>query len=226
MPRSDKNVKELVIEKTKETGILPCIKLHQKDDFLSYAQAMYEGGARVIEVTMTTPGVIEAIEGIADHFKGELLVAAGTVLDPASAREVILHGGSLIVNPCVIPEVIDLCNSYQIPVYSGAYTASECFQAMKLGASMVKIFPGQLGGPRYMTNLKMVFPQLNLIPSGGITPDNAAEFIRCGACAVSGARTFMNQELIKTEGLGWITGQVRKFIEIVREAKRDLPDIP
>lgn len=226
MARSDKSIKELVVEKTKETGILPCIKLHKKDDFISYAQAMYEGGARVIEVTMTTPGVIEAIEAISNHFNGKLLVAAGTVLDPATAREVILHGGSLIVNPCVMPDVIDLCNRYQIPVYSGAYTASECFQAMRLGASMVKVFPGQLGGPKYMTNLKMVFPELNLIPSGGITLDNAAEFIRCGACAVSGARTFMNHEKIEEEGFGWITKQVQMFIEIIGKAKKDLPDIP
>ena len=222
----DKTIKELVIDSTKETGVLPCIKLKAKDDFLAYAQAMYDGGARVIEVTMTTPGVLEAIEAISGHFKGKLFVAAGTVLDPASAREVILHGGSLIVNPCVIDDVIDLANRYQIPVYTGAFTATECFTAMKAGSSMIKIFPGALGGPRYMTNLKMVFPGINLIPSGGVTPDNAADFIKHGACAVSGARTFMDREKISAEGIGWITEQVARFIRIVKEAKKDLPEIP
>jgi len=109
MARSDKSIREQVVESTKATGVLPCIKLHAKDDFISYAKAMYDGGARVVEITMTTPGALEAIEAISQEFKGRLLVAAGTVLDPVSAREVILHGGSLIVNPCVIPEVIDLC---------------------------------------------------------------------------------------------------------------------
>lgn len=226
MGRMDKSIKEIVVEKTKETGILPCIKLHEKDDFLAYAQAMYDGGARVIEVTMTTPGVLEAIEAISTEFKGRLQVAAGTVLDVTSAREVILHGGSLIVNPCVIPEVMELANRYQIPVYSGAFTATECLQAMQAGASMVKIFPAQLGGPKYMTNLKMVFPQLNLIPSGGISLENAAEFIRCGACAVSGARTFMNREKIAEEGIGWIKKQVAKYVELIKEAKKDLPELP
>jgi 2-dehydro-3-deoxyphosphogluconate aldolase/(4S)-4-hydroxy-2-oxoglutarate aldolase len=226
MGRMDKSIKEIVVEKTKETGILPCIKLHQKDDFLAYAQAMYDGGARVIEVTMTTPGVLEAIDAIATEFKGRLWVAAGTVLDVTSAREVILHGGSLIVNPCVIPEVMELANRYQIPVYSGAFTATECLQAMQAGASMIKIFPAQLGGPKYMTNLKMVFPQLNLIPSGGISLENAAEFIRCGACAVSGARTFMNREEIAAEGIGWIKKQVAKYVELIKEAKKDLPELP
>ena len=132
----------------------------------------------------------------------------------------ILHGGSLIVNPAVVPEVIELANRYGVPVYSGAFSATEVLGAMQAGASMVKIFPAQLGGPKYMTNLKMVYPEVNLVPSGGISLENAAEFIRCGACAVSGARTFMNREKIAEEGLGWITEQVARFIERVAEAKK------
>lgn len=226
MRKSDQSLKEYVIQQTKSTGILPCIKLHEKDDYIAYAQAMYDGGARVLEVTMTTPGVLEAIEAISDHFGDEMLVAAGTVLDAASAREVILHGGSIIVNPCVIDDVIDVANRYNVPVFSGAFSATEVFTAMRKGATMVKIFPGALGGPKYMTNLKMVFPEVNLIPSGGITPDNAADFIRCGACAVSGARTFMDFDKIQREGLVSITNQVRKFIDIIAEAKKDVPIIP
>lgn len=95
MRSRDVSLKEYVIQQTKSTGILPCIKLHQKDDYIAYAQAMYDGGARVIEVTMTTPGVLEAIEAISSHFGDKLLVAAGTVLDPTSAREVIMHGEAL-----------------------------------------------------------------------------------------------------------------------------------
>jgi 2-dehydro-3-deoxyphosphogluconate aldolase/(4S)-4-hydroxy-2-oxoglutarate aldolase len=226
MGRCDKTLKEIVIEATKDAGILPCIKLKAKDDFLAYAQAMYDGGARVIEVTMTTPGALEAIEAISSTFQGRLWVAAGTVLDPATAREVILHGGSLIVNPAVVPDVIDAANRYCVPVYSGAFTATEVFQAMRAGASMVKIFPAQLGGPKYMTNLRMVFPEVNLIPSGGVNLETAAEFIRYGACAVSGARTFMDRDKIAAEGIGWITGQVARYVEIVRKAKENLPELP
>lgn len=226
MQRKEKSLKEQVVDSTKSTGILPCIKLKQKDDFISYAKAMYEGGARVIEITATTPGVIEAIEAISEEFGDKLFVAAGTVLDPTTAREVILHGGSLIVNPCIVPDVIDLANRYQVPVYTGVFTATECFNAMRAGTTMAKIFPGALGGPKYMTNLKMVFPNLDLIPSGGINPDNAADFIKCGACAVSGARTFMNRDMIEKEGVGWITKQVSRFIDIIKKAKEDLPELP
>ncbi len=226
MRSRDISLKEYAISQTKSTGVVPCIKLHEKDDWLKYAQAMYDGGARVIEVTMTTPCVLEAIEAISSHFGDELLVAAGTVLDPISAREVILHGGSVIVNPCVVPDVIDLAGRYNVPVYSGCFTATEVFNAMKAGSAMCKIFPGALGGPKYMTNLKMVYPDVNLIPSGGVTEKNCAEFIRCGACAVSGARTFMDFEKIEKEGIGWISKQVRTFIDLIAEAKKDLPIIP
>ncbi|MDY2880630.1 MAG: bifunctional 4-hydroxy-2-oxoglutarate aldolase/2-dehydro-3-deoxy-phosphogluconate aldolase [Candidatus Borkfalkiaceae bacterium] len=226
MERNGMSLKEFAIAQTKACGVLPCIKLHRKDDYIAYAQAMYDGGARIVEVTMTTPGVLEAVEAISSHFGDRLLVAAGTVLDASSAREVILHGGSVIVNPCVIEDVIDVCNRYNVPVYSGAFSATEVFTAMRKGAAMVKIFPGALGGPKYMTNLKMVFPEVNLIPSGGITPENAADFIRCGACAVSGARTFMDFEKIEREGLSSVTRQVKKFVEIIAEAKKDLPVIP
>ena len=226
MERNGMSLKEFAIAQTKACGVLPCIKLHRQDDYIAYAQALYDGGARIVEVTMTTPGVLEAVEAISSHFGDRLLVAAGTVLDASSAREVILHGGSVIVNPCVIEDVIDVCNRYNVPVYSGAFSATEVFTAMRKGAAMVKIFPGALGGPKYMTNLKMVFPEVNLIPSGGITPENAADFIRCGACAVSGARTFMDFEKIEREGLSSVTRQVKKFVEIIAEAKKDLPVIP
>ena len=226
MNRSDETLREYTVRRIKETGVLPCIKLHEKADWIKYAQAMYDGGARAVEVTMTTPYALDAIEAISSHFGKEMLVAAGTVLDATTAREVILHGGSIIVNPCIVEDVLDVANRYNVPTFSGAFTATEVFTAMRAGATMVKIFPGGVGGAKYMTNLKMVFPDVNLIPSGGINLDNCADFIKAGACAVSGARTFMNFEMIEKEGIGWITKQVAAFIEKVQEAKKDLPVIP
>ena len=175
---------------------------------------------------MTTPGALEAIEAISSAFRGRLWVAAGTVLDPATAREVILHGGSVIVNPAVVPDVIDTANRYCVPVYSGAFTATEVLSAMRAGASMIKIFPAELGGPKYMTNLHMVYPEINLIPSGGIRLDTAAEFIRCGACAFRGLARSSIERKIAAEGIGWITRQVARYVEIVRKAKEDLPELP
>lgn len=224
--QADTSPRERVVYLTKQTGVLPCIKLRREDDILAYARAMAAGGARVIEVTMTTPGALTAIKAIAEVFGDDLYVAAGTVLDPMTAREVILAGGRLIVSPVVLPDVIATAHRYQVACYAGAYTPTECLTAMQAGADMIKIFPAQLGGPKYMTNLRMVFPDVNLIPSGGITEDNAGEYIRCGACAVSGARTFMNHEKIAEEGVGWITAQVARYIEIVRAARIARPSLP
>lgn len=220
------NLTERVVQATKAVGVVPCIKLRDRRDCLPYARAMAEGGARVIEITMTTPGALEAIEAVAYEFRERVYVAAGTVLDAATALEVIHRGGSLLVNPAVLPEVIEVGLQHGVPVYSGAFTATECLRAMRAGATMVKIFPAQLGGPKYLTNLKMVFPDVDLIPSGGISLANAADYIRCGACAVSGNRVFMDEERIAAEGFGWLAEQVRQMIALVQAAKRNLSPLP
>lgn len=216
------SIKQKVITSIKTTGLLPCIRLQNKDidKFINYARAMYDGGARVIELPMTNPGILEAIEAINAEMGDKVLIAAGTVLDPVSAHEVITRGGSLIVNPCIVPDVMDIAHRYQIPVFSGAFTATECFEAMRAGASMVKIFPGAVAGPKYFANIKQVFPNLDVFPSGGITLENASDFIKQGACAVSGNRYFMNEEKIETDGLVWLEELVRKFISIIKEAKQ------
>jgi 2-dehydro-3-deoxyphosphogluconate aldolase/(4S)-4-hydroxy-2-oxoglutarate aldolase len=220
------NVRERALQLTKETGILPAIKLKEREELLPYVEAMYAGGARVVEVTMTTPGALEAIAAAAAHFGERLYLAAGTVLDAATARAAILAGARVIVSPAVIPEVIATARRYGVACYAGAFTATECLQAMQSGADMVKIFPASLGGPRYMTNLKMVYPEVDLIPSGGISPANAGEFIRCGACAISGARNFLDRAQVAQEGLSWITQRIALYMQLVAEAREQAGPLP
>jgi 2-dehydro-3-deoxyphosphogluconate aldolase/(4S)-4-hydroxy-2-oxoglutarate aldolase len=223
---SDRSAREEVVYYTKTTGILPAIKLNQKEDLLPYVQALYDGGARVVEVTMTTPGVLQALESVSCAFGKKLHLGAGTVLDEESARAAISAGARLIVNPAVIPDVIVTAHRYGAACYSGAFTATECLAALQAGADMVKVFPAALGGPKYMTNLRMVFPEINLIPSGGITPESAAEFIKCGACAVSGSRNFVNREMIRQHGLEWVTERTKQYITIVAQAKANAYPLP
>jgi len=220
------SAREEVIYQTQSTGILPAIKLKQQEDILPYIQAMYDGGAHVVEVTMTTPGALEHFQAISTRLGQKLYVAAGTVLDAATARAAIAAGARLIVSPALVPEVIATARRYGVACYAGAFTATECLAAMQAGADMIKIFPAALGGPKYMTHLRMVFPEVDLIPSGGISLENTAEFIRCGACAVSGARNFFAREMVQKHGLSWITEQVAKYISIVKEAKASLPPLP
>ncbi len=220
------DLRERAVYWTKQTGILPAIKLKQAEDLIPYIRAMHAGGARLVEITMTTPGALDAFKAIASEFKGEVMTAAGTVLDAATARTAILAGVSVIVSPAIKPDVIATARRYGAACYSGAFTATECLAAMEAGADMVKIFPASIGGPKYMTNLKMVYPEINLIPSGGISLENAADFIRCGACAISGARNFFDYEQVQQHGLEWVTRQVAKYIEIVASAKAEAPPLP
>jgi len=215
-----------VLEQTLNTGVVPCIKTNRPVDYLAYAQAMYDGGARVMEVTLTSYNALEAIKKISSHFGDRMAVAAGTVLNPQAVNDVIDNGGRLIVTPTMQPEVIKTAVKRGVPIYCGAFTATECQNALDAGATMIKIFPAKVGGPAYMTNLRMIIPNIKLIPSGGVSMDNAADYIRCGASAVSGARVFMDHEEIKKHGPEWITGRVSGFIERIKEARKDLPEIP
>ncbi len=223
---TDMNVREQAVYYTKTTGVLPAIKLRNAQDLLPYARAMVEGGIRVLEVTMTTPGVLDAFRAITAELGDQLYLASGTTLDAQAAYAAIMAGAKIIVSPALIPEVIETAKRYQVACYAGAFTATEVLGAMRAGADMVKIFPAALGGPKYMTNLKMVYPEVNLIPSGGIGIDTAAEFIRCGACAISGARNFFDADEVEKHGLGWITEQARKYIALVADAKATAYPLP
>ncbi len=218
--------REEVLFLTKSTGVLPAIKLKQQENLLPYVRAMYEGGARVIEITMTTPGVLDALQTISAEFRGKLYLGAGTVLDPTTARAAIMAGARLIVLPALLPEVIATAHRYGVACYSGGFTATECLMAMQADTDMIKIFPAALGGPKYMTNLRMVFPDVDLIPSGGISLENAAEFVRCGACALSGSRNFLDRRKVEEHGLNWITEQIAQYITIVKQVKASAPPLP
>ena len=157
--RSDSATKERVLADIKATGVLPCIKLHQKEDWVKYAQAMYDGGARCVEITMTTPGVLEAVEAISTHFQGKMHVAVGTVLDACSAREAILHGADIIVNPCIVDDVTDVANRYQAALFCGAFTATEVFNAMRKGVYRSEDFPRRAGRPQVHDQPQDGFPR-------------------------------------------------------------------
>ena len=221
------NLRERAVMWTKETGVLPAIKLKfEEEDVVPYIEAMYEGGIRVVEITMTTPGALRHFEAIRKRFGDDMVTASGTTLDAASARLAIMAGVGVIVSPMLKVELIETAHRYGAACFIGSFTATEVLTAMEAGADMVKIFPAALGGPKYMTNLRMVYPELNIIPSGGVSLETAPEFIKAGACAISGARNFFDYEQVQEHGLEWITKQVKTYIDLVAEARRTAPDLP
>jgi 2-dehydro-3-deoxyphosphogluconate aldolase/(4S)-4-hydroxy-2-oxoglutarate aldolase len=220
------SLREKALWLTKRTGVLPAIKMKQQEDLRPFVRAMYEGGARVVEITMTTPGVLESFRALSAEFGDDMLFAAGTVLTAPAALAAISSGARIIVSPALVPEVIETAHAYGAACYAGGFTATECLGAMRAGADMIKIFPAKLGGPSYMTNLRMVFPEANLIPSGGISKETAGQYIQCGAAAVSGARNFFHREMVEREGLGWIKQQTAEYIRIVAEARAAAKPLP
>ncbi len=157
------NNKEKMIYWTKSTGVLPAIKIKANEDMLSYIKAMVDGGAKVVEITTTTPGAFDHYKAISQYFGDNVALASGTTLDETTTRLAILAGVRIIVAPATLPDVIRTANRYGAAVFIGAFTATEVLSAMEAGADMVKIFPAALGGPKYMTNLRMVYPEVNII---------------------------------------------------------------
>jgi 2-dehydro-3-deoxyphosphogluconate aldolase/(4S)-4-hydroxy-2-oxoglutarate aldolase len=203
----------------RRTGVIAIMRTQSSKQLLSAADAIREGGVCAIEVTMTTPGALSVIERAAARYDQDVLFGAGTVLDAESARAAILSGAQFIVAPTLDKDLISLCRRYSVPVMPGVYTPTEALTAWQGGADMVKIFPSSVGGPAYIKALKAPLPQIDMIPVGGVTVDNTAEFIRAGAVAVGVGGALINQKLLDSGELATLTRRARRLIEEVTRGR-------
>ena len=170
-----------------------------------------------MEITFTVPGAAGVIEHVAKEFAGQILVGAGTVLDPETARVAILAGAEYVISPSLNPETARLCNRYQIPYMPGAGTVGEVVAAMECGADIVKAFPGELLGPAFVKAVKGPLPQASLMPTGGVGLENVAEWIRAGAVAVGVGGNLTAGA--KTGDYASITKLARAIGEKIKEAR-------
>ena len=207
------------IELVRRTGVVAIMRAKSADQLLQAAEAVYAGGIRVIEVTLTTPGALGVIEEAVSRFGQDVLFGAGTVLDAESARAAILAGAGFIVSPGFDAATVALCRRYSIPVIPGAFTPTEIISAWQAGAAMVKIFPASLGGPGLIKALKAPLPQIEMLPTGGVDADNAAEFIRAGAVAVAAGSSLIDSRLLATRDFAALTARARRFIEEVARGR-------
>ena len=210
-------MKEDVIRHIKETGVIPVVRARSADDAMRAIDAIREGGIAVLEITMTVPGAIGVIEEVCVRYGREAVVGAGTVLDPEIAEACISSGAQFIVSPALNPETIACCRRREVVVMPGALTPTEVVQAWSAGADFVKIFPaGAVGGPSYLKSLKAPLPQIELVPTGGVSLQNAADFIRAGAAALGvGAYLVSGEPALITE-------RAKRFVEIVRQARMNM----
>ena len=177
--------KEQILSKIKAGGLVAVVRAESVEQAYKITEACIAGGVVALEITFTVPGAAELIKDLAQKYKsGKIIIGAGTVLDPETARVAILAGAQYIVSPCLNIETVQLCNRYQIACMPGAMTVKEAVDCMEAGADIIKIFPGELFGPAIIKAIKGPLPQANMMPTGGVSLDNVGEWIEAGAVAV------------------------------------------
>ena len=205
----------------KACGVVAVLRADRPDALVQVAQAIGRGGIRAVEITMTTPGALDVIGECANRLGDEILLGAGTVLDPETARAAILAGAEYIVTPTLNPDVITLCRRYDKVIIPGALTPTEILTAWECGADIVKVFPATAVGPRYFKDVKAPLPQIDLIPTGGVDLDNASDFIRAGACAIAVGGNLVDKTAVAAGEWQVLTDTARKYVETVRDARQE-----
>lgn len=209
-----------VIQQIKSIGIIPVVRAASADEAMRAIEAIREGGISILEITMTVPGAVRVMEEVAKRYGSEVCVGAGTVLDEATARVCILAGAQFVVSPALNLSTIECCRRYGIAIMPGALTPTEVVQAWTAGADFVKVFPaGALGGANYLKALKAPLPQIELVPTGGVSLKTAADFIKAGASALGVGADLVDLKCLRDGQANVITDRARQFVEIVREAR-------
>ena len=207
------------MKKIENCGIVAIIRTDTANELPLVVDAIQSGGVDVIEITMTTPGALDAVSEVAKKYGQRVLVGVGSVLDAETARIAILSGADFIVSPITKPSVIELCNRYSKVVMPGAFTPTEILTAWELGADYVKVFPADAAGASYIKGIKAPLPQISIIPTGGIGLHNAAEFITAGSAALGVGSTLVNKQIIAEKRFDTLTEISQKLIAVVKKAK-------
>ena len=212
--------KEKALTKIREVGLVPIVRAPSPEDAMRAAEAIVAGGIGIAEITMTVPGALKVMEVVADRYGDKVLLGAGTILDTETCRAVMLAGAEFIVTPALDVRVIEMARRYSKPIFPGALTPTEVLAAWQAGADMVKVFPcGPVGGPKYIKALKGPFPQIEMVPTGGVNLETAADFIKAGAAAVAVGGELVDVKALKEGKLDQITETAKKFVEAVRAAR-------
>jgi 2-dehydro-3-deoxyphosphogluconate aldolase/(4S)-4-hydroxy-2-oxoglutarate aldolase len=181
--------------------------------------ALAAGGVRTVEITMTTPGVLQAVAALIDKLDSQVLIGAGSVLDAETARLAILAGARFVVGPTLRPAVVELCHRYDVLAIPGAYTPTEILSAWEAGADLVKVFPAAGLGPGYVKNVLAPLPQVRLLMTGGVTTENAAQFLDAGAVAVGVGGALVDREAVARGDYARITEEARRLTSVMSRVR-------
>jgi 2-dehydro-3-deoxyphosphogluconate aldolase/(4S)-4-hydroxy-2-oxoglutarate aldolase len=211
--------REATVRTIQELGVVAVIRMKDAGKLRAVLDAIAEGGVRAIEVTMSVPGAVGLIAQLAPVLPSSILFGAGTVTDAATARVVIDAGAQYIVSPVFRREVIDVCHERGIAVAPGCFTPTEILDAHEYGADLVKVFPATALGPSYIKDVRAPLPQVRLMPTGGVTLDNAGDWIRAGAVAVGVGSALLDTKAIEEGRLEVLTNNARRIVASVASAR-------
>jgi 2-dehydro-3-deoxyphosphogluconate aldolase / (4S)-4-hydroxy-2-oxoglutarate aldolase len=205
------------LQRVLDHKIVAVIRAENGDLLVDVAESLLASGVEVMEVTFTVPRATRVLEKVADRIGSRILLGAGTVLDTETCRAAILAGAEFIVSPAVNVEVIELCKRYSKVVMPGALTPTEVITAWQAGADIVKIFPSEITGPKYLKALHGPLPHIRLMPTGGVNLETAAEFLRCGACALGIGSSLVDPKVVASGDLKKIETLARQYVQIVKD---------
>jgi 2-dehydro-3-deoxyphosphogluconate aldolase/(4S)-4-hydroxy-2-oxoglutarate aldolase len=200
-----------------DCGLVAVVRAPDPAGLVDVVRALADGGVTVAEVTFTVPGAAEVIREARRQLGGRVLLGAGTVLDPETARTAILAGAEFVVAPTVNADVIRLCRRYDKAVMPGAFTPTEILAAWEAGADVVKVFPADVLGPAFFKAMRGPLPQVRLMPTGGVDLTTASEFLKAGACCLGVGSQLVDPKAVASREFGRITELARQYVEVVRQ---------
>ena len=212
--------KAKVLSRIRECGLIPIVRTPTAADAIALSEVLQAAGLTNLEITLTVPGALDVIRTMNQRFGDKVLIGAGTVLDARSAEACVAAGASFIVSPGLDLDTVAYCKKADIPVFPGSLTPTEIITAWKAGADMVKVFPcSAMGGASYLKAVKAPLPQIEMVPTGGVSMETAADFIKAGAAALGVGGDLVDLEALRS-GRGDVIGErARRYIEVVKQAR-------
>lgn len=213
------NTRDGIVRAIQDFGIVAVIRLRDVAKLRGVVDALVEGGVRALEVTMTVPNAVALIRELAPTMPEGFLLGAGTVTDAATVNAVVDAGARYIVSPVFRREVIRACHERGVPAAPGCFTPTEILDAHDAGADIIKVFPATALGPQYIKDVRAPLPQVKLMPTGGVTPENAGEWIRAGAIAVGVGSALLDNAAIESGRFEVIAEKARRIVANVAAAR-------
>lgn len=205
--------KQEIVDKIIESGVVAVIRMEEPEKLLRVVEAINAGGIDVIEITMTVPNAIKLIEQVSKEFEEKVLVGVGSVLNKNMAQDAINAGAKFVVSPILKKEVVETAQKNNISVFPGCFTPTEIYTAYEMGAEIIKVFPADILGMQFIKAVKAPIPNINLMPTGGVTLTNISEWIQAGACAVGIGTALLEKKAIKENNYDLLTENAKKAIE-------------